>query len=83
MSDNGMIFTEEVEQLCGEGEEEWRRSLLLLIPVRLGVDNVPHMYYPIISSLFQFPQSLGVAGGKPRSSLYFVGMQGELLFALR
>jgi len=84
VSDNGMIFTEEVDQLCGEEEheEEWRRSLLLLIPVRLGVENVPPMYCPIISSLFRFPQSLGVAGGKPRSSLYFVGMQEQSLFYL-
>jgi cysteine protease ATG4 len=33
-------------------------------------------------ALFSFPQSVGVAGGRPSSSYYFVGTQGDSLFYL-
>jgi len=35
-----------------------------------------------IQALFSFPQSVGVAGGRPSSSYYFVGTQGDSLFYL-
>jgi cysteine protease ATG4 len=33
-------------------------------------------------SLFQFPQSVGISGGRPSSSYYFVGTQADSLFYL-
>src|SRR5258705_9238315 len=33
-------------------------------------------------TLFTFPQSVGIAGGRPSSSYYFVGYQAEQLFYL-
>jgi len=82
ISDNGIIYENEVEQMCVGESGEWEKSLILFIPLRLGVDVVPTLYYRIITSLFQYPQSLGMAGGKPRSSLYFIGVQGDSLFYL-
>ncbi|KAJ7210944.1 hypothetical protein C8J57DRAFT_1400464, partial [Mycena rebaudengoi] len=32
--------------------------------------------------LYTFPQSVGIAGGRPSSSYYFVGVQGDRLFYL-
>ncbi|KAJ7205880.1 hypothetical protein C8J57DRAFT_1404949 [Mycena rebaudengoi] len=32
--------------------------------------------------LYTFPQSVGIAGGRPSSSYYFVGVQGDGLFYL-
>jgi len=83
ISDNGMIYEDEVDALCGaEDGGDWQQSLLIFVPLRLGVDVIPPVYHRIIPSLFQYPQSLGMAGGKPRSSLYFVGVQGDSLFYL-
>jgi len=56
--------------------------LLILIPLRLGVDKLNAAYIPSLLSLFQFPQCVGIIGGKPRSSLYFIGVQDEHLFYL-
>jgi len=80
VSNNGIIYSDEVKELCGG--QEWTKSLILLVPVRLGVETVPENYYKLITSLFQYPQSLGLAGGKPKSSLYFLGVQGDSLFYL-
>ncbi|KAJ7732834.1 hypothetical protein B0H16DRAFT_1769866 [Mycena metata] len=33
-----------------------------------------------IQLLYTFPQSVGIAGGRPSSSYYFVGAQGDGLF---
>ena len=35
-----------------------------------------------LQTLFTFPQSVGIAGGRPSSSYYFVGSQGDSLFYL-
>jgi len=58
-----------------ENEGEWK-PLLILIPLRLGLDTLNPDYIPAVKEVFQYPQSLGIIGGRPRSSLYFVGYQG-------
>lgn len=80
VSDNGMVYEDEVNELCGG--QEWNKSVIIMIPVRLGVETIPDSYHNVITTLFQYPQSLGMAGGKPKSSLYFVGVQGDSLFYL-
>lgn len=35
-----------------------------------------------MQALFTFPQSVGIAGGRPSSSYYFIGTQGDGLFYL-
>ncbi|PIA13856.1 peptidase C54, partial [Coemansia reversa NRRL 1564] len=56
--------------------------LLLLVPVRLGLSRLNLSYIPKIKTLFQIPQSVGLVGGKPSRSFYFVGRQGDNLFYL-
>ncbi|KAK2461157.1 hypothetical protein APHAL10511_006684 [Amanita phalloides] len=58
------------------------RPVLLLLGVRLGIDRVNPIYYDTIKQLYTFPQSVGIAGGRPGSSYYFVGAQGNSLFYL-
>ncbi len=43
---------------------------------------VPDTISPRLQSLFTFPQSVGIAGGRPSSSYYFVGTQANSLFYL-
>jgi len=59
------------------------KSCLVLVPIRAGVsDTIDPKYHASILHLLQFPMSVGIMGGKPRSSLYFVGAQGTRLFYL-
>ncbi|KZT53447.1 hypothetical protein CALCODRAFT_501124 [Calocera cornea HHB12733] len=64
-------------------KEEWGdRAVLILIGLRLGIDCVNPIYYDSVKALFTFPQTVGIAGGRPSSSYYFVGTQGQHLFYL-
>ncbi|TFY74660.1 hypothetical protein EWM64_g9352 [Hericium alpestre] len=58
------------------------RAVLILIGIRLGLDGVNPIYYDTIKTLYTFPQSVGIAGGRPSSSYYFVGSQSDNLFYL-
>ncbi|KAJ7205877.1 hypothetical protein C8J57DRAFT_1615298 [Mycena rebaudengoi] len=58
------------------------RPVLLLLGIRLGLDGVNPVYYETIKMLYTLPQSVGIAGRRPSSSYYFVGVQGDGLFYL-
>lgn len=38
------------------------QSLLILIPIRLGIENVNPIYHPALLHTFSFPQSIGISG---------------------
>lgn len=52
-------------------------GLVLLVPLVLGVGRLNPVYAPQLSAILAMPQSLGIVGGRPGSSLYFVGYQDE------
>ncbi|KZV75248.1 hypothetical protein PENSPDRAFT_673899 [Peniophora sp. CONT] len=58
------------------------RAVLVLVGLRLGLDGVNPIYYESVKTLFTWPQSVGIAGGRPSSSYYFVGTQADSLFYL-
>ena len=61
---------------------DWAPTLVL-VPLVLGVDRVINeRYVPTVAATLRVKQSLGVLGGKPGASLYFVGAQGDRLFYL-
>lgn len=60
--------------------ESWSKPVLILLNLRLGLNGINPIYYPAMKSLFTFPQSVGIAGGRPGSSYYFVGSQADSLF---
>ncbi|KAE8148829.1 putative cysteine protease atg4 [Aspergillus avenaceus] len=55
---------------------------LILIATRLGIENVTPVYWDGLKAALQLPQSVGIAGGRPSASHYFVGTQGSHLFYL-
>jgi cysteine protease ATG4 len=55
---------------------------LILLGIRLGIDRITPVYHAALKSFFTYPQSLGIAGGRPSSSHYFVGTQGDLFLYL-
>ncbi|KAL6066034.1 Cysteine protease atg4d [Balamuthia mandrillaris] len=93
VSTDGCLYKDQITERClqstgnegnkeeqEEQEEKQWRPLLLIIPLRLGLDSLNQVYVPALKHTFHFPQSLGIVGGKPRSSLYFVGYQDNDLF---
>ncbi|KAJ9101225.1 hypothetical protein QFC21_003444 [Naganishia friedmannii] len=66
-----------------EGAGRWgEQGVLILAGVRLGMEGVNPLYHDSIKALFTFPQSVGIAGGRPGSSYYFIGCQADNLFYL-
>ncbi|UNI17322.1 Cysteine protease atg4 [Purpureocillium takamizusanense] len=55
---------------------------LILVGTRLGIDKITPVYWEALIASLQMPQSVGIAGGRPSSSHYFVGAQGQYLFYL-
>lgn len=58
------------------------RSILLLVPLMLGLGSVGGSYEQVILRLLELPMCIGIVGGKPQKSLYFVGHQREQVFFL-
>ncbi|CAB9500629.1 Cysteine protease ATG4B [Seminavis robusta] len=52
---------------------EWDTGLLLLIPLRLGLNGINEEYAKSISFTFSIPYSVGVLGGRPRGARWFYG----------
>jgi cysteine protease ATG4 len=65
-----------------KSEDGTFQPTLLLVGTRLGIDRITAGYWEGLLASFQMPQSVGIAGGRPSSSHYFVGTQGEYLFYL-
>lgn len=62
----------------------WDTALLLLIPLRLGLDSFNEEYAESLSHTFSFPQSVGILGGRPRGARWFYGAMsdGSKIFGL-
>eukprot|EP00752_Nemacystus_decipiens_P006877 g6178.t1 len=68
----------------GQGQEggAWSSAVLLLVPLRLGLDELSAGYIPSLLETLRVPQSLGFLGGRPNHAIFFIGAQGETLFGL-
>lgn len=63
--------------------ECWSKSLLVIIPLRLGLNFIQPEYLECLKSVFTgFPSNVGIAGGKENMALYFVGLSNNDLIYL-
>ena len=62
------IFLDEIEQ-----QLNLNNSVFVIIPLRLGMDNISKTYLNQVKYLFQINQSVGVMGGKDKMAIYLVG----------
>ncbi|GAV50436.1 hypothetical protein ZYGR_0U02920 [Zygosaccharomyces rouxii] len=75
---SGDVYEEDVMKVFNESKDS---RILLLLGVKLGINAVNEFYWNDIKRLLGSKFSVGIAGGRPSSSLYFIGYQGnELLY---
>lgn len=57
----------------------WTKSLLLIIPLRLGTESANILYVEHLKSLLSLKSCVGIIGGKPKRSVYFIGWHDDSL----
>ncbi|VEU23662.1 DEKNAAC105025 [Brettanomyces naardenensis] len=78
---NGDVYEDELLSVA-RSEDRPFVPILILSGIRLGVSRVNPTYWKFLKKLIDMPQSVGIAGGRPSSSHYFFGFQGDYLFYL-
>lgn len=75
---SGDVNEDEVKRVF---EQNPHSRILLLLGVKLGINAVNEYYWDDVRRTLTSKFSVGIAGGRPSSSLYFVGYQGnELIY---
>ncbi|KAI8577509.1 hypothetical protein K450DRAFT_252018 [Umbelopsis ramanniana AG] len=76
-------FSRKIEMEESPADAGKFQSVLILAPIKPGIDSsINPIYYKTLKAYFQLPQFVGIAGGRPNSSLYFIGLQGDDLIYL-
>lgn len=55
----------------------WSTSVLILVPLRLGLHELDLIYEDYLKDALKLPQTVGIIGGSPRHAVYILGYQDD------
>ncbi|KAG9659143.1 putative cysteine protease atg4, partial [Aureobasidium melanogenum] len=79
--DDSSVYEDSLVSIARAPDGSFQPTLILL-GTMLGIRGVTPSYREAIKAALRLPQSVGIAGGRPSSSHYFVGTQADHLFYL-
>lgn len=70
-------FSPSSESVSTNQENIWLTSLLILVPLRLGLNELDLVYESYLKEALKLSQTVGIIGGSPRHAVYILGYQDE------
>ncbi|CAF0977220.1 unnamed protein product [Rotaria sp. Silwood1] len=55
----------------------WSTSVLILVPLRLGLNELDLIYEDYLKAALKLSQTVGIIGGSPRHAVYIIGFQDD------
>lgn len=79
--DGADVYEDKLKEVAVDDDGEWQPTLIL-VGTRLGIDKITPVYWEALKASLQMKQSIGIAGGRPSASHYFVATQANTFFYL-
>lgn len=81
--DDGDVYADSLFATASQKDANDKfQPTLIVLGIRIGIDRITPVYHAALKATLEMPQSVGIAGGRPSSSHYFIGHQADNFFYL-